>query len=166
MQAPNTRIDRFLFSIFAMLQNIFIPSQTFQSQFMLNSMLHHITGTLLLATLTLGVSTISTPSDAMDGWHLSSLENVTVYQIEPARAETLSYVSQAGEVLIFNLPATLGQRKIDSYTITKAPALSWLVKKSFFWRTLPKDAGKHEILLKAVADGRNVEDVVVQVEIR
>ncbi len=133
---------------------------------MLNSMFSNMIGTLLLAVLTLGFDTLSTPPPFSDDIHMSGAEDVINYHIEPARAETLSYVSQAGEVLIFNLPATLGQRKIDSYTITKAPALSWLVQKSFFWRTLPKDAGKHEILFKAVAGGNNVEDVVVQVEIR
>lgn len=133
---------------------------------MLSSMFNHSISVILLAATTLGIATISSPPYPLDDLRLSGFEDVISYQVEPARAETLSYVSQAGEVLIFNLPATLGQRTIDSYTITKAPALSWLVKKSFFWRTLPKDAGNHEILLKAVVDGRNVEDVVVQVEIR
>lgn len=133
---------------------------------MLNSMFSNIIGTLLLAALTLGFAAVTAPPPSSDDMLVPGVADVINGSIAPARAETLSYVSQAGEVLIFNLPATLGQRKIDSYTITKAPALSWLVQKSFFWRTLPKDAGKHEILFKAVAGGSNVEDVVVQVEIR
>ncbi len=82
------------------------------------------------------------------------------------KAETLSYIAQAGEVLIFNLPELLDGRKIDEYRIKEAPALSWLVKRSFFWRTLPKDVGKHEVLLNALVNGSAMESVVVEIEIR
>lgn len=81
-------------------------------------------------------------------------------------AETLSYIVQAGEVLIFNLPELVSGRKITSYEIKRAPALSWVVKRSFFWRTLAKDVGEHEILLNAMVNNSAVENVVVEIEIR
>ena len=92
--------------------------------------------------------------------------NTQLEEASKPQAETLSYIVQAGEVLIFNLPELLGGQKIEEYSIKKAPALSWLVKRSFFWRTLAKDVGKHEVLLNALVSGSAVESVVVEVEIR
>lgn len=91
---------------------------------------------------------------------------LAIDEAQKPKAETLSYIVQAGDVLIFNLPELLGGRKIEDYQIKEAPALSWLVKRSFFWRTLAKDVGKHEILLNARINGSAVENVVVEVEIR
>ena len=68
-------------------------------------------------------------------------------------AETLSFIINAGEVLIFNLPPSIEGRQIDSYEIKKSPALSWLTGRSFFWRTLTKDTGKHEITLSGYRNG-------------
>ncbi len=92
--------------------------------------------------------------------------NTQIEEANKPQAETLSYIIQAGEVLIFNLPELLGGQKIEEYSIKKSPALSWLVKRSFFWRTLAKDVGKHEVLLNALVNGSAVESVVVEVEIR
>ena len=97
-----------------------------------------------------------------------ALASIDAYvgEVEPAHAETLSYVIQAGEVLIVNLPEILGSYRVNEYRIKRAPALSWLVQRSFFWRTLPKDVGKHELQFRALAGGRGVEDLVVIVEVR
>ena len=81
-------------------------------------------------------------------------------------AETLSFIIQAGDVLIFNLPTTVGGRDVDAYQLKRSPALSWLVGTSFFWRTLGKDAGKHEVQLTALKDQVVVEDVLIQVDVR
>ncbi len=81
-------------------------------------------------------------------------------------AETLSYIIQAGEVLIFNLPEVIEGREIDSYRLKESPALSWLVEKSFFWRTLANDVGQHEILLSVIRNGIVIDELVVQVDIR
>jgi hypothetical protein len=134
---------------------------------MLRSFLYHTAGALTLAALTLGwsstsdrvISPVEKNAPAEQVFELVS-------RLTPVRAETLSYVIQAGEVLIFSLPENLGQRKIEAYRIKDAPALSWLVKRSFFWRTLPKDAGQHDIKLEALVNGSAVEDVLVQVDIR
>ncbi len=92
--------------------------------------------------------------------------DVTIPEDAKPKAETLSYVVQAGEVLIFNLPELLDGRRISEYKIKRAPALSWLVTRSFFWRTLAKDVGKHEVLLSAMVNGSAVDSVVVEIEIR
>lgn len=92
--------------------------------------------------------------------------DVTIDEQTKPKAETLSYVVQAGEVLILNLPELLGGKRISEYKIKRAPALSWLVTRSFFWRTLAKDVGKHEVLLSAMSNGSAVDSVVVEIEIR
>ncbi|MBX2822399.1 MAG: hypothetical protein KTR29_22075 [Rhodothermaceae bacterium] len=86
--------------------------------------------------------------------------------VHTSRAETLSFVIQAGDVLIFNLPTSIEGRSVDSYSIRKSPALSWIHERSFFWRTLAKDVGKHEILLSGSRNGVNTEELVIQVDIR
>ncbi len=85
---------------------------------------------------------------------------------EPAiRAETLSYVIQSGEVLIFNLPASFGSRRMERYRLKQAPALSWLVERSYFWRTLSKDVGEHTLIFEATTAGAATEDVYVLVDV-
>ena len=81
-------------------------------------------------------------------------------------AETLSFVINAGEVLIFNLPASIEGRQVDTYEIKESPALSWLTGRSFFWRTLAKDTGNHEILLSGYRNGVAAEELVIEVDIR
>ena len=87
-------------------------------------------------------------------------------EVHSQKAETLSFVIQAGDVLIFNLPTSIEGRSVDSYSIRKSPALSWIHERSFFWRTLAKDVGKHEILLSGSRNGVNTEELVIQVDIR
>ena len=86
--------------------------------------------------------------------------------VHSPKAETLSFVIQAGEVLIFNLPESIEGRQVDFYQIRSSPALSWIHERSFFWRTLAKDVGKHEILLSGVRNGVSTEELIIQVDIR
>lgn len=133
---------------------------------MLRSTLFTIAGVFSLAMLALDMESPSAAPVFYEEASVFSSTGELNLQTNPVLAETLSYVSQAGQVLIFNLPENIGQRKIDAYRIRKAPALSWVVKRSFFWRTLPKDAGKHEVLLQALVNGLAVEQVVVLIDIR
>jgi hypothetical protein len=55
-------------------------------------------------------------------------------------SDTLHASADAGEPLVLLLPEA-------SYAIRCAPALSWLVQRSFMWNTVPADTGRHEILL-------------------
>lgn len=87
-------------------------------------------------------------------------------ELHSPKAETLSFVIQAGDVLIFNLPEIIEGRPVDTYSLRKSPALSWIYERSFFWRTLAKDVGKHEILLSGTRNGVQTEELVIQVDIR
>ena len=68
-----------------------------------------------------------------------------------AFSDTLRHAIQAGEVLIIDLPEELNGTAIASYSLLRAPALSWLIDYSFMWRTLPQDAGSHHVLIRADA---------------
>lgn len=97
------------------------------------------------------------PYSILDDW---------IGEVHTTKAETLSFIIQAGDVLIFNLPESIEGRQVDSYSISDSPALSWIHERSFFWRTLAKDVGKHEILLSGARNGVNTEELVIQVDIR
>jgi hypothetical protein len=81
-------------------------------------------------------------------------------------AETLNYMIQSGDVLIFNLPPSFGPLRIDRYRIRSAPALSWLYERAYFWRTLQKDIGEHHIVFDGLAGGLIVQEVHVVVDVR
>lgn len=66
-----------------------------------------------------------------------------------AVSDTLRHSVRGGEVLIIDLPEELDGQPVDSYSLLHAPALSWLVDYSFMWRTLPQDAGRHNVLIHA-----------------
>lgn len=57
-------------------------------------------------------------------------------------ADTLRYAVPSGEALVTPLPAE------GSYRVLRAPALSWLVGRSFFWQTLPAERGREFVLLE------------------
>jgi|GEM_PF-6604608 len=61
--------------------------------------------------------------------------------------DTLKRTVRAGEVLILALPDSLDAKRVLSYHILRAPALSWLVDHSFFWRTMLPDTSRHRILI-------------------
>lgn len=56
--------------------------------------------------------------------------------------DTLRYSVPSGEALVLPLPAD------GSYRVLRAPALSWLVDRSFFWQTLPAERGREFVLLE------------------
>ncbi|MEZ4698846.1 MAG: hypothetical protein R2834_00840 [Rhodothermales bacterium] len=95
----------------------------------------------------------------------SSLDGLPLERRE-VPAESLSFVVASGEVLIFNLPTSFGAQEIDTYRLKRAPALSWLVERSYFWRTLAKDVGEHTIVFEGLAGGRVAEEVYVLVDVR
>lgn len=83
----------------------------------------------------------------------------TVVSALPALSERLQdelvYRVDAGDVLVFALPAEADSVAVVRYRLARAPALSWLVDRSFFWRTLPEARGEHRVLVDATyADGR------------
>ncbi len=83
------------------------------------------------------------------------------YADQASRADTLRYSVRAGETLIVALPAS-GE---VSYHVVEAPALSWLVDRSFMWQTLARERGTLPVRLRRTAPGRATEEVVLLVEI-
>lgn len=83
----------------------------------------------------------------------------------PALADTLHRSIPAGDVLIMALPRSLGSRPVDAYEIIRAPALSWLVDRSFFWRTRSADLGVHAIHFRAAFPNDTVDTLTVQVTV-
>ena len=71
-----------------------------------------------------------------------------------AKADTLRHSVRAGETLIAALPA-------PDYRAVDPPALSWLVDRSFMWRTLAQERGTLAIRF----EHERREPVVLLVEI-
>ena len=80
-----------------------------------------------------------------------------------ARADTLRAQVRAGETLIVALPATVGGAEV-TYRAVEAPALSWLVDRSFLWRTLAAERGELAVVFERLG-GLAPEEVVLLVEI-
>ena len=83
---------------------------------------------------------------------------------QASRADTLRYSVRAGETLIVSLPARAGGNEV-TYEIDEAPALSWLVDRSFMWRTLARERGTLPVRLRRLVSGRADGEVVLLVEI-
>ena len=82
-----------------------------------------------------------------------------------ATADTLRHRVPAGDDLIVTLPGTLSQRTVASYTIVRAPALSWLVDRSLLWRTRPNNAGTHALLLQASFQNAAPDTLTILVDV-
>lgn len=93
-------------------------------------------------------------------------ESVTRYpQVQDrAAADTLRYAVRAGETLIVALPARVSGMAV-TYEVDEAPALSWLVDRSFMWRTLARERGALAVRLRRLTPGRAPETVVLLVDI-
>lgn len=106
---------------------------------------------ILLAALALpAAAQARPPAPALSGQH--------------SAADTLRYAVRAGETLIVALPATVGGAEAR-YDVERAPALSWLVDRSFMWRTLARESGTMPVVLRRLVEGRAPETVVLMVEI-
>ena len=70
---------------------------------------------------------------------------------DPTVADTI----RAGETFITNLPDSLAGQGVEQYTGVALPARSWLLKRSFFWRTRVADRGNHILWFRAsLSDGK------------
>ncbi len=73
-------------------------------------------------------------------------------------ADTLRFALPSGEALVAALPGDAGTTDRP----LRAPALSWLVGRSFFWQTVPAERGREFVLLERKrADGRTDTLVLV-----
>ena len=72
---------------------------------------------------------------------------------------------KAGQVYITNLPDSLSGTRVDRYQGIELPAFSWLLDRSFFWRTSIQDKGNHELWFRAFLSDESVDSVAVNVVI-
>jgi len=85
------------------------------------------------------------------------------YGAPQASADTLRYSVRAGETLIVALPGSVAGADV-AYEVIEAPALSWLVDRSFMWRTLARERGTQPLRHPRIGGGAP-EEVVHHVEI-
>jgi hypothetical protein len=79
-----------------------------------------------------------------------------------APTDTLRYQVRAGQPLLVALPSRADGREA-SYTVVSAPAMSWLVDRSFFWQTLSTERGMLPVLFRRTA--AQADTLVLLVEI-
>ena len=83
----------------------------------------------------------------------------------PVQRDTLRYTVQHGDVFIVNLPDSVDGLPATSYALAPAPALSWLVGRSFFWETLRPDRGRHVLAFAALRGGEPADTLFVVVTV-
>ncbi len=86
------------------------------------------------------------------------------YAEATAAADTIHATVQAGQTLILALPERAGRAEA-SYEVLEAPALSWLVDRSFMWRTLERERGTLPVRFLRRAGDATPDTLVVLVEI-
>ena len=100
------------------------------------------------------------------GWHASAIPDGTYANpIVSVQPDTLYHTVRAGDVFIFTLPDTLNALPVEGYAIVRAPALSWLAGRSFFWRTQSDDDGLHRLLFEAAFDDTPPDTLSVEVSV-
>lgn len=77
-------------------------------------------------------------------------------------ADTLRYQVRAGDALLVSLPPRVGGAEV-AYAVVQAPAMSWLVDRSFLWQTIPTERGLMAVVLSQTAAAR--EDLVLLIEV-
>ena len=78
--------------------------------------------------------------------------------------DTLSLQVRAGLPLLAALPGR-HRGQPASYRLIEAPALSWLVDRAFYWRTLPSESGTMPVLIRRVAPGVEPDTLVLMVRV-
>lgn len=101
---------------------------------------------LLFAALLLGTAATEPPST------LSS---------PAASSDTLRLSVASGEPLVASLPGDPAW----TFRTLRAPALSWLVGRSFYWRTLPGERGREYVLIERRYRGEPQDTLVVVVDV-
>ncbi len=84
--------------------------------------------------------------------------------VQPTLADTLRYEVAAGNPLIIALPARIEGAEA-SYEVMEAPALSWLVDRSFFYQTMRGERGTLAIRLRRTSTSGGTTPVVLLVTI-
>lgn len=84
---------------------------------------------LLAAALLLGASVLPTPPPS---------------PVADAPPDTLRLAVRSGQPLVTALPGESSW----TFRALRAPALSWLVDRSFYWKTLPGERGREFVLIE------------------
>ena len=79
-------------------------------------------------------------------------------------ADTVFVEVMAGETLIFALPDSLSEEKVDSWRVVKAPAYSSVANRSFLWKTRKEDRGLHMLHFEGTSSIQVDEFVVDRLE--
>lgn len=80
---------------------------------------------------------------------------------EAAPADTLRLSVRSGEPLVTALPG----EPASTYRVLRAPALSWLVGRSFYWRTLPAERGREFVLIERRIRGEPQDTLVLVITV-
>ena len=84
--------------------------------------------------------------------------------VQASPSDTLRYSVRAGETLIVALPPRVDGREVR-YEVEQAPALSWLVDRSFMWRTLSQERGTLPVRFRRYGAAGGTDELVLLVEI-
>ena len=101
---------------------------------------------LLFAALLLGTAATEPPDAASS---------------EPAPTDTLRLSIPSGEPLVVALPGDPAW----TFRTLRAPALSWLVGRSFYWRTMPGERGREYVLIERRYRSEPQDTLVVVVDV-
>ena len=93
-----------------------------------------------------------------------SAERTAAVVASVAPPDTLTYTARAGQPFLVSLPARVDGREA-SYRAVEAPALSWLVDRSFFWNVLAGERGSLAIRFERRVGDAAPEPFVLLVEI-
>ena len=80
---------------------------------------------------------------------------------ELAPSDTLRLSVASGEPLVAALPGDPAW----TFRSLRAPALSWLVGRSFYWRTLPGERGREYVLIERRYRSEPQDTLVVVVDV-
>ena len=94
----------------------------------------------------------------------SQRPTVAAPSVQASPADTLRFSVRAGETLIVALPPRVAGAEVR-YEIDQAPALSWLVDRSFLWRTLAQERGTLPVRFRRLGAAGGTDALVLLVEI-
>ncbi len=73
---------------------------------------------------------------------------------------------KSGQTFITNLPDSLYGQSVVRYRGITLPARSWLLKRSFFWKTSASDRGDHEFWFRALLKDETTDSLSIRVTVK
>lgn len=81
----------------------------------------------------------------------------------PMQTSTAPDSVRAGEAFITNLPEIIRSIEVSRYIGVSLPARSWLLNRTFFWKTTNGDLGSHDLMFRAFMSNGGVDSVSVHI---